>query len=82
MRNVHSDSNGEYTREPGMECPKEYTEQTNEEWFCGLSTEEKAKALHELHWEIQNYRDDHPSIEDDDVSDFYLKWLKEKHNEL
>ena len=56
-------------------------EQTNEEWLCGLSTDKKAEALHNLHWEIQNYRDDHPSIEDDDVSLFYLDWLKAVHEE-
>lgn len=64
-----------------LKCDNGVIEQTNEEWFCGLSTEEKARVLDVIHWEIQNYRDDHPSIEDDDVSGFYLKWLKEKHEE-
>ena len=39
---------------------------TNEEWFCGLSTEEKAIIISQLSW----YKGDVYKLE---------KWLKEVH---
>ena len=51
-------------------------EQTNEEWFCSLSTEEKAKFIAKIDIKTK----------DADVLNAYarhwFKWLKEKHNEL
>lgn len=53
-----------------------YTYQTNEEWFCGLSTEEKAEFFHKQMvtgyylWTDEN---DLPRKE------HWVKWLKEKH---
>lgn len=41
---------------------------TNEDWFCSLSTEEKARALanEKLHFRMLDY-------------DGFVEWLKEKH---
>ena len=54
-------------------------EQTNEEWFCGLPTEEKADMLSELVWWI------HPSVQGgrkvELTKESFLRWLKEKHND-
>ena len=53
--------------------------QTNEEWFCRLSTEEKADLLAELVWWI------HPSVQGgrkvELTKESFLRWLKEKHND-
>ena len=50
---------------------------TNEEWFCLLSTEEKADLLSELVWWI------HPSVQGgrkvELTKESFLRWLKEKH---
>jgi len=50
---------------------------TNEEWFCHLSTEEKADLLAELVWWI------HPSVQGgrkvELTKESFLRWLKEKH---
>ena len=54
--------------------------QTNEEWFATLSTEEKAKALHKLHWEMQNHFDYSPDDEDY-VEEYCLCWLKAVHKD-
>ena len=54
--------------------------QTNEEWFNTLSTDKKARVLNNIHWDIQNYKDDHIEIENDDLSNFYMAWLKAVHN--
>ena len=45
---------------------------TNEEWFCSLSTEEKAKAMKKLvaKWRMNNF-----------VENYFLDWLKEVHHE-
>lgn len=52
---------------------------TNEEWFCSLSTEEKAIALNELYWTFDDkgklYCDCEPT------TDSYLEWLKAPHKE-
>ena len=57
-------------------CPacdgKGFIEQTNEEWFCNLSTEEKAKWLNQQMMYAareQGYF----------TVDGLIKWLKEKH---
>ena len=41
---------------------------TNEEWFCGLSTEEKARVLanEKLHFRMLDY-------------DGFVEWLKQPH---
>ena len=65
------------------QCPKCYgkgeIEVTNEEWFCGLSTKEKADLLAELVWWI------HPSVQGgrkvELTKESFLRWLKEKHHE-
>ena len=51
--------------------------QTNEEWFCGLSTEEKAKWIAEEKM-CRGYFI-FPSMEEA-IQDA-LEWLKEKHND-
>jgi hypothetical protein len=57
------------------------TEQTNEEWFCGLSTEEKVKALLNLHEKVrQRMRTDIGGENSFYRGDYYREWLKEKHN--
>ena len=53
-------------------------EQTNEEWFCSLSTEEKAKWIAEEKM-CRGYFI-FPSMEEA-IQDA-LEWLKEKHNEV
>ena len=83
------DENGEMP----IKCPWcGYSEvQTNEEWFCGLSTEEKAKMLgrvsfcdfcpHQLSkhcaW-TTGYNEDcvYGNKENEEL---WLNWLKEKH---
>ena len=50
------------------------TEQTNEEWFCGLSTEEKAKWLNQqLMYAAAAREQGYFTV------DGLIKWLKEKH---
>jgi hypothetical protein len=49
------------------------TEQTNEEWFCSLSTEEKAKVLR---------RRTYGNSEDNEtVEQGWVNWLKAKHED-
>ena len=52
-------------------------EQTNEEWFCSLSTEEKAKWIAEEKMNRGYFI--FPSMEEA-IQDA-LDWLKEKHND-
>ena len=61
------------------ECDDFIGEQTNEEWFCGLSTEEKANFFHDIviravqaTWDGK--KPDYPAYLYD-----WKKWLKEKH---
>jgi len=60
----------------GSPCPHQEP-LTNEEWFCRLSTEEKADLLSELVWWI------HPSVQGgrkvELTKESFLRWLKEKH---
>ena len=54
------------------EC-KYYQPQTNEEWFCQLSTEEKAKVLR---------RKTHGNDEDNErIEQGWVNWLKAKHED-
>lgn len=56
--------------------PKEQIEKplTNEEWFCGLNTEEKADFFCTVQHCLTIYGDHIATIED------WEAWLKEKHN--
>ena len=58
--------------------PKEQIEKplTNEEWFCGLSTEEKAKFLRQIY---RDGRDDYVGEWYEQEEEDFLQWLKEKH---
>lgn len=52
-------------------------EQTNEEWFCGLSTEEKAKWLNQqMIYAARAGEQGYFNV------DGLIKWLKEKHDEM
>ena len=51
---------------------------TNEQRFCGLTREEKAKALNDLYREIKDYKDKHPDYKDD-VTDLCTVWLAKIH---
>ena len=56
------------------------SEQTNEDWFCGLPTEEKVKALLDLRERIrQKMRAELGSENKFHKGDYYREWLKEKH---
>ena len=78
------DGKGEYMHQCGGYRPCEHCngtgkiKVTNEEWFCSLSTEEKADLLSELVWWI------HPSVQGgrkvELTKESFLRWLKEKHN--
>ena len=57
---------------------KQKQEQTNEEWFCGLSTEEKAKFFDKICYSA--WSDVNSRFRDmADYTDWEV-WLKEKHN--
>lgn len=60
---------GEYEPfDTDVELDKLYpTEQTNEEWFCGLDTEDKAREISDM--TAQGYWEE----------ELVYKWLKEKH---
>lgn len=54
---------------------------TNEEWFCGLSTEEKVTALLDLRERIRiKMRAELGSENKFHKGDYYREWLKEKHD--
>lgn len=58
-------------------------EQTNEEWFCDLSTEEKVSALLNLHEKVrQKMRTDIGGENSFYKGDYYREWLKETHDEM
>ena len=71
MRCPRCNGRGEYMREIGGYRPCEYCDgtgeivQTNEEWFCGLSIEEK------MTWAAQE--------QGTFTAKGWTKWLKEKH---
>ena len=60
--------------------PKEQIEKplTNEEWFCGLSTEEKAKFLRQIY---RDGRDDYVGEWYEQTEKDFEEWLNEKHND-
>lgn len=67
----------------GWEGCKKFTQKqphTNEEWLCGLSTEEKADKLTDFSFWLV------PTIPSEDKREQIRKkielWLKEKHNEM
>ena len=51
---------------------------TNEEWFCGLSTKEKAKFLRKIYCDG---RDDYVGEWYEQEEEDFLQWLKENHND-
>ena len=62
------------------DCSAYELEQTNEEWFNGLSTEEKVKALLNLHEKVrQRMRTEIGGEISFYKGDYYREWLKEKH---
>ena len=73
------DGKGEYMHQCGGYRPCEHCNgtgkivQTNEEWFCGLNTEEKADFFCTVQHCLTIYGDHIATIED------WEKWLKEKH---
>ena len=81
------DGKGEYMHQCGGYRPCEHCNgtgkivQTNEEWFCGLSTEEKVTALLDLRERIRiKMRGEIGSENKFHKGDYYREWLKEKHN--
>ena len=52
-------------------------EQTNEEWFCGLSTEEKAKVITDFIKRIAKAEE----IELNINKEAWIRWLKQPHKE-
>lgn len=55
--------------------PKPIEEQTNEEWFCSLNTEQKAKAITDFIKRTANAKE----IELNINKEAWIRWLKEKH---
>lgn len=53
---------------------QEESEITNEEWFCLLSTKEKATVVVDVMCEIKAF------YSEDSYAEQFEKWLKEKHN--
>ena len=61
-----------------MEWEKKRKENmTNEEWFCALSTEEKAKFLRKVYCDG---RDDYVGEWYEQEEEDFVQWLKEKHH--
>ena len=52
------------------------SEQTNEEWFCSLPTEEKAKFLRQIY---RDGRDDYVGEWYEQTEADFVQWLKEIH---
>lgn len=50
---------------------------TNEEWFCGLSTEEKAKFLRQIY---RDGRDDYVGEWYEQTEADFVEWLKQPHS--
>jgi len=51
---------------------------TNEQWFCGLSTEEKAKTI--ICLAVNSMHKKRKGLIENDVNEI-MRWLKEKHHE-
>lgn len=49
---------------------------TNEDWFCGLSTEEKAKFLRQIY---RDGRDDYVGEWYEQTESDFIEWLKQPH---
>ena len=75
------DGTGEYVPfDLDVELDKLYpTEQTNEEWFCGLSTEEKAEFFVKIEMSAM-----HPvkrgAVDMEKFIEEVAEWLKQPHN--
>ena len=54
------------------------TPMTNEEWLCGLSTEEKAKFLRQIY---RDGRDDYVGEWYEQTESDFVEWLKQPHTE-
>lgn len=52
---------------------------TNEDWFCGLSTEEKAKFLRQIY---RDGRDDYVGEWYEQTESDFIEWLKQPHSEV
>ena len=59
----------------GSPCPHQKP-LTNEEWFCSLPTEEKAKFLRQIY---RDGRDDYVGEWYEQTEADFVQWLKEKH---
>ena len=57
--------------------PRPKREQTNEEWFCGLSTKEKAKVITDFIKRIAKAEE----IELNINKEAWIRWLKQPHKE-
>lgn len=79
-------------KEMSLPTPKNGKQITNDEWFCSLSTEEKAKVLFILIENIKNgesvYTAIEKAIKDKDVKLppitehlFLREWLKQPHEQ-
>ena len=67
-----------------IQCPScegfgQISEQTNEEWFTSLSTEEKAKTI--ICLAVNSMNKKQKGLIENDVNEI-IRWLKEKHNEM
>ena len=87
MKCGYCNGTGEHVNDANRMTTREFCggtgeiEATNEEWFCSLSTEEKANFFHDIvirtmqaTWDGK--KPDYPAYLYD-----WKKWLKEKHNE-
>lgn len=54
-------------------------EMTNEDWFCGLSTEEKAKFLRQIY---RDGRDDYVGEWYEQTEKDFEEWLKQPHTTI
>lgn len=74
------DAYGQWVCEFDGECENMVREMTNEEWFCTLSTEEKVKALLNLHEKVrQKMKTDIGGENSFYKGDYYREWLKQPH---
>ena len=77
------DGKGEYIRSWGSYMPCDYCNgtgevwQTSEEWFCGLSTKEKAKVITDFVKRIAKAEE----IELNINKEAWIRWLKQPHKE-
>ena len=66
-------------------CPachgKGFIVQTNEDWFCSLPTEEKAKELANIALEAWGEGQEDKLPSDKIYMDYWKEWLKQPHTE-